>query len=91
MKCENFRGELWLERHCLCCRSSIDGFLHTVETEENQSSGTREGGDKMKKPLKITLRVLGGIIALALVLVIAFVGIYFTRIQSMNSIERITD
>ena len=45
----------------------------------------------MKKPLKITLRVLGGIIALALVLVIAFVGIYFTRIQSMNSIERITD
>ena len=45
----------------------------------------------MKKSLKITLLLLCGIVAVLLAAVLVFVGIYFTRIQTMNSIEKLSD
>ena len=45
----------------------------------------------MKKSLKVTLLSLCGIVAVLLAAVLVFVGIYFTRIQTMNSIEKLSD
>ncbi len=45
----------------------------------------------MKKPLKITLISLCGILVLLIAAVLAFVASYFTRIQTMGSIEKLTD
>ena len=45
----------------------------------------------MKKSLKVTLLLLCGIVAVLLAAVLVFVGIYFTRIQTMNSIEKLSD
>ena len=45
----------------------------------------------MKKSLKVTLLSLCGIVAVLLAVVLVFVGIYFTRIQTMNSIEKLSD
>ena len=45
----------------------------------------------MKKPLKITLIFLCGILALLLAAVLVFIGSYYTRIRTMGSIEKLTD
>ena len=45
----------------------------------------------MKKSLKVTLLSLCGIVAVLLAAVLVFVGIYFTRIQTTNSIEKLSD
>ena len=45
----------------------------------------------MKKSLKVTLLSLCGIVAVLLAAILVFVGIYFTRIQTMNSIEKLSD
>ena len=45
----------------------------------------------MKKSLKVTLLSLCGIVVVLLAAVLVFVGIYFTRIQTMNSIEKLSD
>ena len=45
----------------------------------------------MKKSLKVTLLSLCGIVAVLLAAMLVFVGIYFTRIQTMNSIEKLSD
>jgi len=45
----------------------------------------------MKKPLKNTLITLGSIVALLLAAVLVFIVIYFTRIQTVLSIEKMTD
>ena len=45
----------------------------------------------MNKTLKATLIILGSILALLLAAVLIFIGLYFTRIQTMSSIEKLTD
>ena len=45
----------------------------------------------MKKPLKITLIFLCGILALLLAAVLVFIGSYYTRIRTLGSIEKLTD
>ena len=45
----------------------------------------------MKKPLKITLISLGAVIAVLLAVVLVFTGVYFTRFQTVGSIEKLTN
>ncbi len=45
----------------------------------------------MKKPLKITLISLGTVLAVLLAVVLVFTGVYFTRLQTVDSIERLSD
>ena len=45
----------------------------------------------MKKPLKITLISLGAVLAVLLAVVLVFTGVYFTRFQSVDSIEKLTN
>lgn len=45
----------------------------------------------MKKAKKIVLRILGCILVLLLVAVLIFGGLYFTRLQTVNSIQKLTD
>ena len=45
----------------------------------------------MKKPLKITLISLGAVIAVLLAVVLVFTGMYFTRFQTVGSIEKLTN
>ena len=64
-----------------------------MQKEKNISCAgfERKGGNRMKKSLKVTLLLLCGIVAVLLAAVLVFVGIYFTRIQTMNSIEKLSD
>ena len=64
-----------------------------MQKEKNKSCAgfERKGGNRMKKSLKATLLLLCGIVAVLLAAVLVFVGIYFTRIQTMNSIEKLSD
>ena len=45
----------------------------------------------MKKPLKITLISLGAVLAVLLAVVLVFTGVYFTRFQTVDSIEKLTN
>ena len=45
----------------------------------------------MKKPLKITLISLGAVLAVLLVVVLVFSSVYFTRLQTAGSIEKLSD
>ena len=45
----------------------------------------------MKKPLKITLISLGAVLAVLLAGVLVFTGVYFTRFQTVDSIEKLTN
>lgn len=58
-----------------------------MQKEKNKSRAgfERKGGNWMKKSLKVTLLLLCGIVAVLLAAVLVFVGIYFTRIQTMNT------
>lgn len=64
-----------------------------MQKEKNKSCAgfERKGENRMKKSLKVTLLSLCGIVAVLLAAVLVFVGIYFTRIQTMNSIEKLSD
>lgn len=45
----------------------------------------------MKKPLKITLILLGAVLAVLLAVALVFTGVYFTRFQTIGSIEKLSD
>ena len=45
----------------------------------------------MKKPLKITLILLGAVLAVLLAVALVFAGVYFTRFQTIGSIEKLSD
>ncbi len=45
----------------------------------------------MKKPLKITRILLGAVLAILLAVALVFTGVYFTRFQTIGSIEKLSD